>query len=134
LYQPLAESTQRVFKHRKQVAVVRDGVRRKSARTEDLSLGAPIGDVWADINIIAPQARKRTGFETQKPERLLERLILMRTQPGDLVIDPTCGSGTTAVVAQRLGRSVVAIDRSEVALQCARERLRAVGDALTFEG
>lgn len=87
------------------------------------SLGAPLGDVWTDIGVIAPRARERTGYPTQKPEALLERIVTLRSLPGDLVIDPTCGSGTTAAVADRLGRRAVGIDRSEVAIRVARGRL-----------
>jgi SAM-dependent methyltransferase len=122
LYQPLAESTLRQWGTRAQKAVVRDGVRRRSIATEEESRGAPIGDVWTDINAVT-RGRERTGFETQKPEKLLERVIRMRSLPGDLVIDPTLGSGSTAVAAQRLDRRFVGIDRSEVAIRVARERL-----------
>src|SRR5216683_267138 len=83
------------------------GVRRPSCRrtrsstTEEPSPGAPLGDVW-DIGIIAPVAKERTGYPTQKPEALLERLILACTFPGDLVVDPYAGSATTLAVAARL--------------------------------
>lgn len=123
LYQPLAESTRKQWGIGRQKAVVRDGVRRRSVATDEPSPGAPIGDVWTDINVLAPCARERTGFPTQKPEALLARLITMRTAPGDLVIDPTCGSGTTVLAAQRLGRRAVGIDRSEVAIRVTRDRL-----------
>lgn len=122
LYQPLAESTLRQWGTRAQKAVVRDGVRRRSVATAEESRGAPIGDVWTDINAVT-RGREFTGFPTQKPEKLLERLIRMRSLPGDLVGDGTLGSGTSAVVAQRLGRRFVGCDRSEVAIRVTRERL-----------
>ena len=122
LYQPLAESTRRQWGTKAQKAVVRDGVRRRSVATEMESRGAPIGDVWTDINAVT-RGRERTGFETQKPVELLKRLIRMRSLPGDLVCDPTMGSGTTLVAAEQLGRRAVGIDRSEVAIRVARARL-----------
>jgi len=69
------------------------------------------------------RGRERTGFETQKPVELLKRMIRMRSLPGDLVCDPTMGSGTTLVAAEQLGRRAVGIDRSEVAIRVARARL-----------
>lgn len=122
LYQPLAASTRRQWKGAAQKAMVRDGTRRRSIATDEESRGAPIGDVWTDINAIT-RGREYTGFETQKPEALLARVIEMRSLPGDLVIDGTLGSGTSAVVARRMGRRFVGIDRSEVSLRVARERL-----------
>ena len=76
---------------RKQRAVVGDdGRRTRSSTTAQLSPGAPLGDVW-EIGIIAPVAKERTGYPTQKPEALLDRLISSCTHPGDLVLDPYAG-------------------------------------------
>jgi DNA modification methylase len=122
LYEPLAASTRAVWGEGKQNAVFRDGKRARSSTLETPSPGAPLGDVW-DIGIVAPSGKERTGYPTQKPEALLERLLLALTRPGDLVIDPTLGSGTTAVVGARLGRRIVGIDQSSVSLSIARERL-----------
>lgn len=68
---------------------------------------------------------EQTGFRMQKPESVIEPLIMMSTKPGDLVIDPTAGSGTTAAVAVRLGRSAIISDRSGAALRICRKRLKA---------
>jgi hypothetical protein len=127
LFEPLAPSTQVTWGTRKQRAVIGgDGQRTRSSSTEDPSPGAPLGDVW-DIGIIAPVAKERTGYPTQKPEALLERLLTACTHPGDWVLDPYCGSGTTLAVAARLGRSAVGIDASPVAMRVAAERLAAQG-------
>jgi len=100
LYEPLAASTQKTWGDRKQRAVVgTDGRRLRSSTTADPTPGTPLGDVW-DIGIIAPVAKERTGYPTQKPEALLERLITSCTEPGDLVLDPYHGSGTTSVVIE----------------------------------
>jgi site-specific DNA-methyltransferase (adenine-specific) len=126
LYEPLAPSTLATWGDRKQRAVVEDGRRSRSSRTEEATPGTPMGDVW-DIGIVAPVARERTGYPTQKPEALLTRLIEACTQPGDLVLDPYAGSGTTLSVCTKLGRRVVGIDESPEASRITRKRLRAQG-------
>lgn len=126
LYEPLAASTRATWGDRKQRAVVVDGRRTRSSSTEDATPGTPLGDVW-DIGIVAPVARERTGYPTQKPEALLERLIDACTEPGDLVLDPYAGSGTTLSVCARLGRRVVGVDESAQAAATLRRRLRVQG-------
>jgi len=66
--------------------------------------GRAVGDLWTDITVINSQAAERTGFSTQKPEALIERILLMSTEPGDLVLDCFAGSGTTAAAAHKLNR------------------------------
>jgi site-specific DNA-methyltransferase (adenine-specific) len=70
-----------------------------------------------------PLRRETTGYPTQKPERLLERVLRAASLPESRVLDPMCGSGTTLAVAERLGRAWVGIDRSPVALGVAKKRL-----------
>lgn len=79
-------------------------------------------DVWSDIEHLQQKDRERTGFLTQKPEALLRRIISASTEPGDLVVDLFSGSGTTAAVATKLGRTFVAVDQSPVALALFRRR------------
>jgi site-specific DNA-methyltransferase (adenine-specific) len=81
-----------------------------------------MGDVW-EIGVIAPVARERTGYPSQKPEALLARLISALTAPGDLVLDPYAGSGTTLAVAARMGRRFVGVDASDLAIDTIRKRL-----------
>jgi site-specific DNA-methyltransferase (adenine-specific) len=127
LYEPLAASTLATWGDKKQRAVVgSDGRRQRSSTTEDPTPGAPLGDVW-EIGIVAPVARERTGYPTQKPEALLERLIEALTEPDDLVLDPYLGSGTTLAVCARLGRRGIGVDQSAEALAITRKRLRALG-------
>jgi site-specific DNA-methyltransferase (adenine-specific) len=127
LYEPLAASTAKTWGTQRQRAVVdASGRRRRSSVTEDRSPGAPLGDVW-DISIIAPVARERTGYPTQKPEALLERLVEACTEPSDLVVDAYAGSGTTLAVCARLGRRAIGIDQSAQALTITRQRLLAQG-------
>lgn len=126
LYDALAPSTVKAFGNAKQLAVCgKDGKRKRSRITAKASPGAPMSDVW-DIPIIAPMAKERNGYPTQKPEALLERLILATTNPGDTVLDPYCGSGTTLAVAVKHGRNAIGIDRSAEAIRVATERMQAL--------
>lgn len=83
------------------------------------------GDVWDDISHLQQKDPQRTGYETQKPVRLLERIIRCSTQEDDLVCDLFCGSGTTAVAAGQLGRRFLCVDQSPLAIAVARKRLLA---------
>ena len=129
LYEPLAASTQATWGDRKQLARF-DGAGKRvcSSSTSAPSPGVPMGDVW-DIGVIAPVAKERTGYPTQKPEALLERLLTSLTLPGDLVLDPYAGSGTTLAVSAKLGRRYWGIDKSEVALATAGARLSSMVSA-----
>lgn len=83
----------------------------------------PVPDWW-EIGLISPRSyRERTGYATQKPERLLTRIIEMASRPGDLVADVFVGSGTTAAVAERLGRRWVVADLGKPAAMVTRQRL-----------
>lgn len=127
LYEPLAASTEKTWGTTRQRAVVDEtGRRRRSSVTKEPTPGTPLGDVW-EISIVAPVARERTGYPTQKPEALLTRLIEACTEPGDLVLDPYVGSGTTLAVCARLGRAAIGIDENRRAIEIARDRLVAFG-------
>ena len=89
-------------------------------------------DVWT-IPSINNQAHERTGYPTQKPEPLLERIIAACSQPGDLVADLFCGSGTTLAVAGRLGRRWLGCDAGPVAIATCRKRLSAAGLAFDLQ-
>lgn len=127
LYEPLAATTLATWGTKKQRAVVgADGRRVRSSTTEDASPGVPMGDVW-DIGIVAPVAKERTGYPTQKPAALLRRVIESLTDPGEIVLDPYLGSGTTVAVASELGRRSIGIDKNIEAIEIARTRLNALG-------
>jgi DNA modification methylase len=127
LYEPLAASTLATWGTKKQRAVTDStGRRTRSSSTAEATPGAPMGDVW-EIGIVAPVAKERTGYPTQKPEALMSRLIESCSLPGDWVLDAYAGSGTTATVARKLGRAAVSIDESARALEVARRRLKLAG-------
>jgi len=72
--------------------------------------GIALGDFWADINVLNSQGTERLGYDTQKPEHLIGRIIDMATQPGDLVLDVFVGSGTTPATAHKKGRRWIAAE------------------------
>lgn len=84
--------------------------------------GVPLSDVWT-IPFLNPKAKERTGYPTQKPILLLEQVIELVTEPGDVVLDPFCGSGTTLVAAHLLDREYVGIDSASEAIALTRSRL-----------
>jgi DNA modification methylase len=81
-------------------------------------------DVW-EIPAVINVSKERNGYPTQKPLALLERIVAASSNPGDLVLDPFCGSGTTLVAAHMLGRRWAGIDANPKAIEIARERLNA---------
>jgi len=83
-------------------------------------------DVWK-IPAINAMAKERLGYPTQKPEKLLERIIKASSNPGDLVLDAFCGCGTTLAVAHKLGRRWIGIDISPTAIKTVDDRLRRIG-------
>lgn len=85
--------------------------------------GVPLADVW-EIPYLNPKAKERVGYPTQKPILLLERIIEIVTDEGDLVLDPFCGSGTTLVAAKLLNRKYIGIDKYKEAIILAKERLK----------
>ncbi len=85
--------------------------------------GRPIQTFWDSIPPINPQAIERLGFATQKPEALLERVIKVSSNEGDLVADFFCGSGTTGAVAEKLGRRWIMADLGRFAIHTSRKRL-----------
>ncbi len=84
--------------------------------------GVPLSNVW-EIPYLNPKAIERTGYPTQKPVLLLEKIIEIVTDKGDVVLDPMCGSGTTLVAAALLGRHWLGIDIEPGAIELARARL-----------
>jgi site-specific DNA-methyltransferase (adenine-specific) len=101
----------------------RPGAVPRYKRYLDEQRGKPLGDVWTDIFPINSQAAERLGYPTQKPLALLERIIEASSNPGDVVLDPFCGCGTTVCAAQKLGRQWIGIDVTHLAIALMRQRL-----------
>ncbi len=85
--------------------------------------GIPLDDIWNDIFIINSQANERLGYPTQKPLALMERIIEASSNPGDIVLDPFCGCGTTLHAAETLERKWIGIDISKFSTGLIRRRL-----------
>ena len=134
LYRGPSESTQRRWAgQRQKVTFGADGQRNPTVvEDKTKSPGVPLDDVW-DIPIIAPSAKERLGYPTQKPIALLERIIKASSDHDDVVLDPFCGCGTAIDAARRLGRRWVGIDISSFAIDLIRER-RLQDTAIPAEG
>ncbi len=100
----------------------------------DESEGVALQSVWADINPVNSQAREDTDYPTQKPEALLDRIISASSREGDLIADFFCGSGTTAAVAEKLGRKWIATDLGKFGIHTTRKRLIQVQRGLKAGG
>ncbi len=99
----------------------------------DENQGVPLNDFWDDITIIHSQSTEALNYPTQKPESLLERIIEVSSKPGDLVLDCFVGSGTTAAVAEKLGRRWIAADLGRFAISTTRKRLLAIPEVQPFQ-
>jgi adenine-specific DNA-methyltransferase len=97
--------------------------RPRLKRYLDESPGVPVSGLWLDINPVNSQANEDTGYDTQKPQALLERIIKTSSNKGDLVADFFCGSGTSMAVAEKLDRRWIGADLGRFAIHTARKRL-----------
>lgn len=88
--------------------------------------GVPENDVW-HIPFVAPSAKERIGYPTQKPEKLLERIVSASSNTRDVVLDPFCGCGTAIAVAHKLGRRWIGIDVSPTACKVMVKRMKSLG-------
>ncbi len=98
--------------------------------------GIPLQDLWTDISPISAHAAERVGYPTQKPLALLERIIQASSNPGDVVLDPFCGCGTTIAAAEKLGRRWIGIDITHLSIALLKYRLNQMFPeaAKTIEG
>lgn len=90
----------------------------------DERVGIKVQNLWDDIPPIGAQAAERLGYPTQKPLALLERIINASSNPGDIVLDPFCGCGTTIAAAQKLGRRWIGIDITHLSIALQKYRLK----------
>ncbi len=117
-----------------------DGVQEKTDRKTGRVYRYPVHagkvpeDWWTDVETLNHSDRERTGYPSQKPERLVTRILSAVTQPGDRTADWFAGSGTTAAVAQRLGRRFLTVDREASAIKVCVKRLTSQGHSLAGSG
>lgn len=97
-----------------------------------LSEGRRLGDVW-EIPHLNASARERLGYPTQRPLALMERVLEASSNPGDVVLDPFCGCGTTIAAAQKLGRKWIGIDITHLSIALMKYRLEAMYPGIEFE-
>ena len=100
----------------------------------DESEGVPLQSIWTDIDPVNSQAKEDTQYATQKPQALLDRIVKTSSNEGDLVADFFCGSGTTAAVAEKLGRKWIVSDLGKFGIHTTRKRMIGVQRQLKEEG
>ncbi len=98
------------------------------------SKGRPASDIWDDVRALTGQNTERTGYPTQKPLALLDRIIAASSNPGDMVLDPFCGCATALVAADRMERQWAGIDLSALAVKLVDERIQADRGELPWGG
>lgn len=89
----------------------------------DEQRGKPLDNVWTDIPPLNSQAQERLGYPTQKPQALLERILKLASNQGEVVLDPFCGCGTTVTAAEALNRGWIGIDITHLAINLIKHRL-----------
>jgi len=98
---------------------------------EDLK-GIPLNNLWSDIFHVNPMALEKLDYDTQKPEELLERILKISSNDGDLVLDCFCGSGTTAAIAEKLNRRWITCDLGRFSIHTARKRFLGIENVKPF--
>lgn len=99
----------------------------------DDSKGRQVSDIWTDVFDVNAVAEERTGYATQKPEALLQRVLNASSEPGSLVVDFFCGSGTTLAVAEKLGRRWIGCDLGRWGTHVTRKRMLGIENCKPFE-
>ena len=99
-----------------------DNQRNFYTKMKEMNDGKQMKDVWTGT-LTKPSEKTEGKHPTQKPEYLLEKIVLSSTEEGQVILDPFCGSGTTGVEAVRFGRKFIGIDISEEYLEISRKRL-----------
>lgn len=137
-YKPHNEEYLKRWKKDSSGRLYRDDVNPTKGGTRVIYLDELEGDivdsVWDDVNPVNPMGGEKVDYPTQKPEALLERIIKASSNEGDLIADFFCGSGTTATVAEKLGRKWITTDLGRFSVHTARKRLIGVQRELQTSG
>lgn len=126
-----------VKQKRRVIAPYRDDAGKPKDWSEEAGVGFRVthpSNLWTDISVPFWSMPENTDHPTQKPEKLIAKLILASSRPGDIILDPFLGSGTTSVVAKKLGRSFVGIEREERYCLLAEKRLEMVHVDSSIQG
>lgn len=110
------------FERQGRIVYTRSGMPEFKRYLDEMA-GVPAQDVWSDIPPVNSQAKERLGYATQKPTVLLERIVRVSSNPGDIVLDPFCGCGTAVHAAQKLDRRWIGIDITPLATNLIKTRL-----------
>jgi len=119
------EKIEKMYKDGK-IVQTKPGTVPMMKRYLDDSKGVPLQSIWTDISMIRGWSGEKADYPTQKPEELLERILSVSSDPNDIILDCYLGSGTTAAVAQQLGRRWIGADINKGAIQTTTKRLQVV--------
>ena len=117
------DKLEQMFQKNRLVFPKKEGGRVNRKQYLDEWPGYAVNSLWTDVSVVAPSASERLDYPTQKPETLLERIIKTSSNEGDLIADFFCGSGTTAAVAEKLGRKWIVSDLGKFAIHTTRKRM-----------
>jgi adenine-specific DNA-methyltransferase len=117
-----SEESIRSFEQKGRIYITSSG-KKRLIRYLDEEKGESLGDIWIDIPEVNSMAEERTGYDTQKPEALIERMINASSSTDDIVADFFCGSGTTGAVAEKLGRRWIMCDLGRFGIHTTRKRM-----------
>ena len=123
--------TMKEYEREGRIYYTKQGTPRLKQYLNDMP-GVPVQDIWTDIVTVNSQAKERIGYSTQKPVKLLERIILTSSNESSLVLDCFVGSGTTAAVAEKLNRRWIACDLGRFAIHTTRKRLLQIPNIKPF--
>jgi len=132
-YWRYSEKTMQELNERGEVLLSSTGKSLSRKRYLKDAKGTPVTDLWDDVNRISPTSSERLEYATQKPESLIQRILEASSNPGDLVADFFCGSGTTCAVAEKLGRRWIGCDLSRWAIHTTRKRILEIEGTKPFE-
>ena len=122
-YWAYSRERMREFSEQGRLVYARSGMPNYKRYLDEMS-GVPLQDLWTDIGPIAPRTRERTGYPTQKPLALVERIIRTSSNEGDVILDSFCGCATACIAAERQQRQWVGIDISPKAADLVKSRMK----------
>ncbi len=127
------ESVMRGLEAQGRIVQIKPGLVPQYKRYLDEGKGVPLQNIWSDMPGINNRSAEFLGYPTQKPVSLMERILVTSSNPGDVVLDPFCGCGTTIHAAQKLGRAWIGIDVTHLAISLIERRLKDAFPGITFE-
>ena len=128
------DKLEQMFEENRLVFPKKEGGRVNRKQYLDEWPGYAVNSLWTDVSVVAPSASERLDYPTQKPEALLKRIIKTSSNENDIVADFFCGSGTTAAVAEKLGRKWIVSDLGKFAIHTTRKRMIGVQRKLKESG